>query len=126
EDVVQRIRRTAVKIAESSGATATVSITPYAPVTYNDPELTAKMLPTLRRVAGAGLIVTPPLTPSEDFSFYQELIPGLYILLGINAKGVASDEAATNHSPFYYVNEDTFPLGVRVLSSLVVDYLKEK
>jgi amidohydrolase len=123
EDVLQRIRRTAVKIAESSGAQAIVTITPYAPVTYNDPELTAKMLPTLRRIAGRGLIETPPLTPSEDFSFFQELIPGLYFLLGVNAKGVAAGEAAANHSPYYYINEDALPLGVQALSSLVVDYL---
>jgi metal-dependent amidase/aminoacylase/carboxypeptidase family protein len=124
EEVRERIRRTATKIAESSGATATVTIMSYAPITYNDPALTAKMLPTLRRVAGAGLIQTPPLTPSEDFSFFQEKIPGLYFFLGVNAEGVAAGEAATNHSPLFYINEDALPLGVEALSSLVLDYLK--
>ncbi len=123
DEVLQRIRRTAVNIAESAGAKATVSITGYAPVTYNDPALTAKMLPTLRKVAGAGLMETPPLTPSEDFSFFQEKIPGLYIFLGVNADGVAAGQAASNHSPLYYINEKALPLGVHALSSLVVDYL---
>ena len=124
EEVRDRIRRTATKIAESSGATATVTIMPYAPITYNDPALTAKMLPTLRRVAGAGLIETPPLTPSEDFSFFQEKIPGLYFFLGVNAEGVAVGDAAANHSPLFYVNEDALPLGVEALTSLVLDYLE--
>ena len=123
EDVLQRIRRTAVNIAESAGAKATVKITAYAPVTYNDPKLTAMMLPTLRRVAASGLIEVPPITPSEDFSYFQQKIPGLYFFLGVNANGVSTGEAAPNHSPLFYVNEDALPLGVYALSSLVIDYL---
>jgi amidohydrolase len=123
EDVHQRIRLTANNIAESGGARARVDIKTYAPVTYNDPELTARMLPTLRRVAGEGLVEVQPKTPSEDFSFFQEKIPGLYILLGVNAKGVGPGEAAANHSPLFYANEEALPIGVRALTALVVDYL---
>jgi len=123
EDVLQRIRRTAVSIAESAGAKATVKIIAYAPVTYNDPKLTAMMVPTLRRVAASGLIEVPPITPSEDFSYFQQKIPGLYFFLGVNADGVSTGEAAPNHSPLFYVNEDALPLGVYALSSLVIDYL---
>ena len=124
DDVHHRIRRTANSIAESAGASATVNIEAYAPVTYNDPELTAKMLPTLRRVAGPGLIEVPPYTQSEDFAFYQEKVPGLYFSLGVNALGVEAGQAATNHSPHFYVNEEALPIGVRALSSLVIDYLE--
>ncbi len=121
-DVLERIQKTAINIAESAGAKATVKIEAYAPVTYNDPKLTARMLPTLRKVAGSGLIEVPPKTPSEDFAFFQEKIPGLYILLGINAKGESPKTVAANHSPFFYVNEEALPIGVRALSSLVIDY----
>jgi len=79
------------------------------------------MLPILRKVAGAGLIETPPLTPSEDFSFFQQNITGLYIFLGVNVDGVAAGEVASNHSPLYFINEKALPLGVHALSSLVVD-----
>ena len=113
----------AVSIAESSGAKATVKIEAYAPVTYNDPKLTAKMAPALRRVAGAGLIEVPPITPSEDFSVFQQKIPDLYFFLGVNAEGVDTEEAAPNHSPLFYINEEALPIGVHVLSSLVIDYL---
>ncbi|NKB36197.1 MAG: amidohydrolase [Gammaproteobacteria bacterium] len=125
EDVLQRIHTTATNIAASAGAKAQVNILPYAPVTYNDPELTERMLPSLRRVAGKGLTEVRPLTPSEDFSFYQEKIPGLYFFLGVNKEGVGPEEAASNHSPLFYVNEDVLPLGVKALSTLVVDYLKQ-
>ena len=125
EQVLEKIRRTATHIAESAGASAEVTILPYAPVTYNDPKLTRRMLPSLRKVAGEGLVETPPLTPSEDFAFFQEKIPGLYFFLGVNDKGVALGEAASNHSPLFYVNEDVLPLGVKALSTLVVDYLQQ-
>lgn len=81
------------------------------------------MLPTLRRVAASGLIEVPPITPSEDFSYFQQKIPGLYFFLGVNANGVSTGEAEPNHSPLFYVNEDALPLGVYALSSLVIDYL---
>ena len=123
KDVHQRIIRTASSIAESAGARARVEIKTYAPVTYNDPALTARMIPTLRRVAGSGLVEVQPKTPSEDFSFFQEKVPGLYILLGVNAKGVGAGEAAANHSPLFYVNEEALPIGVRALTALVIDYL---
>ena len=125
DEVLQRIRQTATNIAESSGTKAVVTITRYAPVNYNDPALTARMLPTLKRVAGAGLKEVPPVMPSEDFAFFQEKIPGLYFFLGINAENVTQKEAATNHSPYFYINEDALPLGVKALSTLAVDFLNK-
>ncbi len=123
-DVHERIERTATGIAASAGATASVKITPYAPVTYNDPELTSRMASTLQRVAGPQRAVeVPPLTASEDFSHYQQHIPGFYFFLGINAPGVA--EAAPNHSPHFFVNEDALVVGVRAMASLAYDYLAE-
>jgi amidohydrolase len=124
-DVFARVRRTAENIAAGSGATAEVRFgTEVAyPVTYNDPSLTARMRPTLARVAGADhLIETPPLMLSEDFSFYQQQIPGLFILLGVRKPGAGMDEYAPNHSPRFKVDESGLKLGVRALANLVVDY----
>ncbi len=124
DDVLARIKTTAEKIADASGASAQVRFTPYAPVTYNDPVLTRKMLPTLQRVAGPGAVEVRPWTPSEDFAHFQQHVPGLYVFLGRrNRAGVALGEAAPNHSPHYYVNDDSLPLGVNVLASLAVDFL---
>lgn len=125
EDVLTRIENTVSSIAESAGAEASVTIKTYSPVTYNDPELMAQMLPSLQRVAGQGLVETTPVTPSEDYAFYQQQIPGLYLFIGVNKAGVGAHEAAANHSPYFYVNEDVFPLGVRTLATLAVDYLEQ-
>jgi amidohydrolase len=125
-DLLQRVRRTAEGIAAASGASAEVTLdTDVAfPVTYNDPALTARMLPTLARVAGPGkLIETPPVTYSEDFSFYQQQIPGLFVFIGIRKPGAGSDEYPANHSPRFKIDESGLKLGVRTLANLTVDYL---
>ncbi|MBT8461269.1 MAG: amidohydrolase [Gemmatimonadetes bacterium] len=124
DDVHARIRRTAESIAAGAGATAEVEIRRLYPVTYNDPVLTASSLESLRRVVGeAGLIQIPPLMVAEDFSFFAREAPGFYFMLGVNAPGVASGEAASNHSPYFYVNEDALAIGVRAMATLAVDYL---
>jgi amidohydrolase len=126
-DVHERIRRTAESIAESAGATAEVEIRRLYPVTYNDPELVAASLPSLRRVVGEnGLIQIPPLMVAEDFSFFAREAPGFYFMLGVNAPGVGYGEAATNHSPYFYVNEDALHVGVRAMATLAVDYLERE
>ncbi len=122
DDVLARIQRTAEMIAESAGAQAQVQIEQYSPVLYNDPELVNRMVPTLQQVAGADQVVEAlPITPSEDFAYFSERIPGFYFFLGVNKPGV--EQAAPNHNPNFYVNEDTLAVGVRAISAMAVDYL---
>jgi amidohydrolase len=92
--------------------------------TYNDPALTEKILPTLREVAGASHVaVATPTTTAEDFSRYQQRIPGVFFFLGITPPGTDPAKAAPNHSPRFYVDEAALPVGVRALAHLAVDYL---
>jgi len=125
DEVHARIRRTAEGIAESAGATAEVDIRRFYPVTYNDPALTGVALSSLKRVVSEeGLIHIPPLMVAEDFSFFAREAPGFYFMLGVNAPGVGYGEAASNHSPYFYVNEDALEIGVRAMATLAVDYLE--
>jgi len=122
------VRRTATKIAEASGATAIVGIgDEYSyPVTYNDPALTAQMRPTLERIAGkTNIIESTPQTVAEDFSFYQQKIPGLFVFVGVRKPGATTDEYAPNHSPRFKVDEAGLPLGVRALVGLTLDYMAQ-
>ena len=124
KDLLERIERTAVQIAESAGAVAEVTIDPYAPVTYNDPDLARRMLPTLEWAAGEGMVVESlRRMGAEDFSYYVERIPGFYFFLGVNKKGVSEAEAPANHSPHFYVNEETLIVGLRAMVGVAVDYL---
>ncbi len=129
EQIRAAVKRTAENIAAASGATADVVIgdeTAY-PVTYNDPALTAQMLPTLTRlVGGANLFNTPPQTVAEDFSFYQQKIPGLFVFVGVRKPGASHEEYAPNHSPRFKVDESGLGLGVRTLVNLTLDYMNSK
>ena len=108
----------------SAGATAQVEINNYAPVTYNDPALLESMRPTLLRIVGKDkLKVARAVTGAEDFAYYAERIPAVFLFLGINKEGVSTEQAAPNHSPYFYVNDDALLTGVRAMSALAVDYL---
>jgi amidohydrolase len=95
------------------------------PVTVNDPALTEAMLPTLRRVAGAERVLfVPKVTGSEDFSFFQRVVPGMFFFVGIVPAGTEVNKAAPNHSPHFYVDERGLALGVRALAHLACDFLE--
>ena len=125
KDIHIRVRRTAGEIAKASGGTATVSIPGGGLLTYNDPALTEKMLPTLRRTAGdGGLQLNVPVTGSEDFPSFTKDIPGLFFFLGVLPKGADPKTAPRNHSPRFFADEAALPTGVRAMANLAIDYLK--
>lgn len=128
EMISQRVKQIATKTAESAGATAEVLI-PYSvryPVTYNDPVLTEKMLPSLNKTAGEGnIILREAVTGAEDFSFFQEKVPGLFIFLGGMPKGKNPIDAPSHHTPDFFIDESSFTLGIKALSNLTLDYLEE-
>lgn len=120
-DIHERIRRTAENIAASAGATAEVEIDMGYGVTRNDPDLYRQMAPTLARVAGDGFIEAQQTTTAEDFSYFANEVPGLFLFLG-----VAPDDPALvypNHSPRFYADERALPVGVRTLTELTLDYM---
>jgi amidohydrolase len=126
KDIHQRIARTADMIAQSAGAKADVRVVELYNATVNNPALTEQTGPTLRRVAGEGNYgLQPKSTASEDFSFYQEKVPGMFFYLGVTPKGTDVEKAAPNHSPRFYVDESGLINGVRALSNLTVDYMAQ-
>ena len=123
EKLLAKLRRTVDLAAEAGGATATVTIESYAPVTKNDPPLLQRMIPTLKRAAGEDNVIEHPLiTGAEDFAHFQARIPGLYLMLGVRHDDLAADEAPANHSPFFDANEDALIVGVRTMVGLALDY----
>ena len=125
--IISRVKQVATKTAESAGATAEVNI-PFSvryPVTFNDIALTDKMLPSLRKSAGAGKVVLVPAdTGAEDFSFYQEKVPGLFIFLGGMPKGLDPKKTASHHTPDFFIDESGFNLGVKAMVNLTVDFME--
>ncbi|WP_295670877.1 amidohydrolase [uncultured Mucilaginibacter sp.] len=119
-----KVNEIATKTAEMQGATAKVTMGNNYPVTYNDPALTAKMAATLQQTAGAANVSTgPPVTGAEDFSFYQQKVPGLFFFLGGMPKGGDPKTTPANHSPDFFIDESGFALGVKALCNLTLDYM---
>lgn len=120
-DIHNRIRQTATHIAEAAGATAEVEINLGYGVTRNDLDLYKRMAPTLAAVAGDGFIEAQQTTTAEDFSYFANEAPGLFLFLG-----VAPDDPTLvypNHSPKFFADERALPVGVRALTALTLDYL---
>jgi len=125
QQIHMRIERTARLIAESAGAEVEFELSYGYPATINDPGLTERMMPTLQRVAGeGGLVSVQPQTVAEDFSFFANEVPGLYVFLGNGKPGVDAATLSSNHSPLFDMYEPSMEIGVRAFSQLVVDYLQ--
>ncbi len=125
-DIHERIRKTAALIAQSGGAGADVTIDPGYPLTFNDPNLAARMVPTLQTTAGRGRAVPmPPSTGAEDFSYYQQKIPGLYFFLGVTPHGSDCQKAPMLHSPRFCADEGAMILGIRTLARLTISYMEK-
>jgi amidohydrolase len=119
----ERLTRTAESIAAASGASAVVRIQKMTPVTYNDPPLTGRMVPTLERVLGKSNVkLGQPTTTAEDFSYYQKAVPGMFFFIGVTPKNRLG-EAAPNHSPRFFADEGVLVPGMRALANLAVDFL---
>lgn len=122
ENIHQRIHQTVEHITASAGATADVHIQLGYPVTVNDTDLTLQMIPSLERVSDS-VEQTQKITGAEDFSYYVNEVPGLFVFLGIVPPEEDIDTFPRNHSPHFYVDESALITGVRTISSLAIDYM---
>lgn len=120
----EKIKRTAEKIAESAGAKAEVEIEIGSPVTYNDPKLTSMMAPSLQRTVGiSNAKIVAPTTLAEDFSFFQEKVPGLFFFLGAYPADVKLNNPPVHHTADFMMDEKSFVTGVKAMLNLTVDYM---
>ncbi len=122
EEIHARVKRTAENIAASAGATAEVRIDTGYPIVYNDPALTERVVPTFQRLTNDVRLVNAVLG-AEDFAAFQEKVPGVFFWLGTRPQNQTAEQAPSNHSPLFYVDESGLLLGIRALSQVAVDYL---
>jgi amidohydrolase len=124
EQVWADIERIAAKTAEAAGATATTRFERHTTVLVNDPELTARMRPSLEAVVGrANVVEARYQTVAEDFALFAEQVPGLYVFVGSTPKGVDPATAPSNHSPKFDLDEASLAIGVDALVRMTLDYL---
>lgn len=127
QEIFERIERTATSIAESSGATADVTINSGYPVTYNDPAITRRMMPTVVATLGEDNVhLVRPVTGAEDFSFYAQKVPSLFLFLGGMDPEMDRLEAPGHHTPDFVIDERGLTYGVQLYANLALDYLYGK
>lgn len=122
--IIKRMTEMTETIAKAYGGEATITFENNTAITYNDPDLTAAMLPTLQKVAGTdNVVITKAVTGGEDFSYFQEVIPGLYFFLGGMTPG--NTEVFPHHTPDFVIDESGMLLGIKTMTQLALDYLNQ-
>lgn len=124
KDVYERIKQTATKIAEASGATADVTVDTKTLVTYNTPELVEKMIPSLQSAAGKENVKERDwVTGAEDFSYYGTKAPSFFFNIGGMPKGNDPKKAPPHHTAEFFIDESGMKTGIKAFCDMVIDYM---
>jgi amidohydrolase len=124
DSIHARLTRLATSLASANGGRAVVEIERITPVTVNDPVLTERMAPSLRLALGADKVsVGRPTTTAEDFSFFQQNVPGMFFFLGVSPPDADPLTIAPNHSPRFFADERALVPGMKALTTLTLDFL---
>ncbi len=122
--VLKRLEEIVHSIAQANNAKAKLTFLVSYPITFNDPNLYETMLPSLKRINGPENVNTMnAVTGAEDFSFFQEKVPGMYFFIGGTKKGTDPSKAAPHHTPDFYVDDSAMITGLRSMTTLALDYL---
>lgn len=123
--ITKRMKELVPQIAAAYGGTATIDIKETAALTYNDPTLTAFAVPSLKNALGEENVeLMSAITGAEDFSAFQEKVPGFFFFLGGLADGLTPATAPSHHTPEFVVNDASLIHGVKSMVGLTLDYLK--
>lgn len=122
ETIETRMREIFDGHTKAAHATYELAFDTGHPMTVNEAALTASLVPTLRRVLGEDRVrQAPPITGAEDFSYFSQIVPGFYFRLGVVPDGKTS---GGHHTPTFYAADESVPIAMRLMTSLVVDYLE--
>ena len=111
-------------ITESYGASYRFQYREGAPPVYNDPSLVKESLPVMKKIVGSrNVILLKPQMVAEDFSYYGQKTPSFFYFLGVRneKKGITH----MLHTPYFNVDEECIPLGVKLMSNLLLNYLEK-
>ena len=124
EMIIRRMTEMTQNIAKAYGGEATIEFQNNTSITYNDIELVEQMLPSIQKVAGEDNVkIMKATTGGEDFSYFQEVVPGFYFFLGGMTPG--NEEAFPHHTPDFKIDENGLLLGVKTMTQLTLDYLNQ-
>ena len=127
DQIFTEMTRIAKNTADMAGASVEVYL-PHGqsyPVTFNDEDLTKRVLPSLRKIVGEDMVYrSDRSTGAEDFSFFSQEVPGFYFFLGVNKSNADPLNTPGNHSPYFLIDDSALPVGVKSLVYLTVEFLE--
>mgnify|MGYP001453072448 CR=1 FL=1 len=126
EIIEKEMKRIIDGVEAMFGVECTLEYVPDYPPLYNDPDFTEFVAETLKSVDDKDIKEVkeyPPLSPSEDFAYYLEKIPGCYFYIGCTPKGV--DEPYFNHHPKFDIDEDAILVAAKAVGHVVCSYFEK-
>lgn len=125
--VHEQFRHTIKTIGDASGVSTEVIIDTKTLVTYNEPALVKKMLPSLETAIGAKNVKEREwVTGAEDFSYYGTKAPAFFLYLGGMPKGNDPKTAPPHHTADFFVTDSAMKTGIQAFCQLVTDYMGMK
>lgn len=124
--IEKELHRIVAGLETQFGVTCTLEYEADYPPLYNTPELTAMVADTLKNANDKHITEVkeyPPLSPSEDFAYYLEKIPGSYFFIGCTPKGV--DKPYFNHHPKFDLDEDAILVAAKAVGHVVCSYFEK-
>ena len=122
KQIEQLVRQTLAGVTAAYGATFDLDYKAGSMVVFNDPKLVGDSLPSIRRAVGATNVFEFPMRMgAEDFSYYEQVVPGFFLRLGSGNK--ARGITAESHTPEFDVDEECLVIGVKVMANLALDFL---
>lgn len=119
--IERRMREILDGVTRAGGGSYTLQYDRITPVTVNHRGLSDRMRPTMVRLMGeANVLDVAPTAGAEDFAFFSNTVPGFYYRLGTVKPGTTSGD---HHTPTFQADDASIPIGMRVMTSLLLDYL---
>lgn len=120
--IKEKLPKTAKGIAEANDLEAEVEYRELIPPVINDPKLTAACVETATVLFGPDHVKTDLqlIMGAEDFSLYQQKVPGLMMRVGIRD----DNHTATLHNPTFDFNDEVLPAAVTLFAALAKSRLE--
>lgn len=108
-------------VAMAMGCVAEITWDEGYPVTRNDPEATRTFFRVARAGLGEGRVfeVPEPTMGGEDFSYYGQIVPACFFVLGVKPRG--QTHAPSLHQPEFDFNDDALETGIEMMCRLALD-----
>ncbi|MGZ4857673.1 MAG: M20 metallopeptidase family protein, partial [Methanobacteriaceae archaeon] len=120
--LLKRVSEVAKLTAQAHGCQIKIIPGQHDPMNRNHPQFCQTMLTTIHRVAGAENVkYKPATTGSEDFSYFSQEVPSLYLHYGSASLQKPLSESKANHHPQFLVDETAIKFATRLECNLIYD-----